>query len=307
MQPIALGDFTIRKFVESVGNMEVPAQAFVGLTPERMVEFARAMDPRGGKLAAGMVYISMHTFVLQTGRLNILIDTCNGNHKTRTGVMAGMNMLNHDYLGNLAALGLKPEDIDVVMCTHLHSDHVGWNTRLENGIWVPTFPNARYLMSELDVAYYGNLPSDHPQYPLTRECYGDSILPVMNSGQAELVHTGHVVEREIGNGVWMEGFPGHTPGNMVIHAQCGGSHGHGHRAGHAIFSGDVFHHPVQIQDPTLHINADDDLEAGLKVRRHFIETFAGTDTILLAAHFPEPTAGTIVRRDGGPVFKYLEA
>jgi glyoxylase-like metal-dependent hydrolase (beta-lactamase superfamily II) len=306
MQPIALGDFTIRKFVESTGNMEVSAQAFAGLTPERMAELSRAMDPRGGALAAGMVYFSMHTFVLQTGSLNILIDTCNGNDKTRSGIMAGMNMLNHDYVGNLAKLGLKPEDIDVVMCTHLHSDHVGWNTKLENGAWVPTFPKARYLMSELDVAYYGSLPRNHPQYTLTRECYEDSVLPVLNCGQAELVRTGHLVEREIGNGVWMEGFPGHTPGNMVIHAQCSG-HGHGQAPGHAIFSGDVFHHPVQIQDPTLHINADDDLEAALGTRRHFIETFADTGTILLAAHFPEPTAGTIVRHDGGAVFKYLES
>jgi glyoxylase-like metal-dependent hydrolase (beta-lactamase superfamily II) len=281
--------------------MEVPAQAFVGLTPERSAELSRIMDPRGGKLADGLVYISMHTFVLQTGILNILIDTCNGNDKTRTGIMAGMNMLNHDYLGNLAKLGLKPEDIDVVTCTHLHSDHVGWNTRLENGIWVPTFPNARYLMSEADVAYYGNLPPDHSQYILTREAYDDSILPVLNSGQAELVRTGHVVEREIGNGVWMEGCPGHTPGSMVIHAQCGHAHPH------AIFTGDVFHHPAQIQDPTLHINVDNDPEAALKSRRHFVDSYADTGTILLAAHFPSPTSGTVVRRDGGTTFKFLEA
>lgn len=301
MQPIALGDFTINKFVESVGNMPVPMQMFDSMTEARFDGLARAMDPRCGDVPARMLYISMHSFVLQTGILNILIDTCNGNDKSRTGIMAGMHMLKHDYLGNLARLGLKPEDIDVVMCTHLHSDHVGWNTRLDNGVWVPTFPKATYLMSELDVAHYGNLPPDHPQYILTREAYDDSILPVLNSGQAELVHTGHVVEREIGNGVWMEGFPGHTPGTMVLHAQCGHSHPH------AIFTGDVFHHPAQIQDPTLHINVDDDPEAALKVRRHFVDSFADTGTILLAAHFPEPTAGTVVRRDGGTTFKFLES
>jgi glyoxylase-like metal-dependent hydrolase (beta-lactamase superfamily II) len=300
MQPIALGDFTIRKFVESTGNMPVPMQVLDGMTEDRFDVLARSMDPRCGDLPARLLYFSMHTFVLQTGTLNILIDTCNGNDKTRTGIMAGMHMLKHDYLGNLARLGLKPEDIDVVMCTHLHSDHVGWNTRLENGVWVPTFPNARYLMSEADVAYYGNLPPDHRQYILTREAYDDSILPVLNSGQAELVRTGHVVEREIGNGVWMEGFPGHTPGTMVIHAQCGHAHPH------AIFTGDVFHHPAQIQDSALHINVDDDPESALKARRHFVDTFADTGTILLAAHFPEPTAGTVVRSDGGTTFKFLE-
>jgi glyoxylase-like metal-dependent hydrolase (beta-lactamase superfamily II) len=301
MRPIKLGDFTIRKFVESVGNMPVPAQAFAGLTEERLNALGRAMDPRCGDLSASLLYLSMHSFVLQTGNLNILIDTCNGNDKTRSGVMAGMAMLSHDYLGNLARLGLKPEDIDVVMCTHLHSDHVGWNTRLENGVWVPTFANARYLMSEIDVAYYGALPPDHPQYALTREAYDDSVLPVLNSGQAELIRTGHLVEREIGDGVWLEGFPGHTPGNMVIHAQCGGRD-----PKHAIFTGDVFHHPIQIQDPTLHINADDDIEAGLATRLHFVETFADSGTILLAAHFPDPTAGRIVRQDGGTVFRFVE-
>ena len=301
MLPIRLGDFTIRKFVESTGNVEVPAAMFAGMTDARFAELARALDPRAANGPANMVYISMHSFVLQTGRLNVLIDTCNGNDKKRSGIMAGMHMLSHDYLGNLAGLGLKPEDIDVVLCTHLHSDHVGWNTRLENGRWVPTFPNARYLMSEVDIAYYGSLPPDHPQYALTRESYDDSILPVLNSGQAELIRTGHLVEREIGNGIWFEGCPGHTPGNMVIHAQCGG------RADqHAIFTGDVFHHPAQIQDPTLHINADADLEDALSVRRHFVESYADTETILLAAHFPAPTAGRVVRQGPGTVFRYLD-
>jgi len=301
MQPIALGDFTIRKFVESSGNMGVPAEMFAGLTPDLLDMLKRTMDPRCGDLPVNLLHMSMHSFVLQAGGRTILIDTCNGNHKTRTGIMAGMNMLNHDYLGNLAGLGLKPEDIDVVLCTHLHSDHVGWNTRLENGVWVPTFPNARYLMSEIDVRYYGSLTPDHPQYGLTRESYDDSVLPVLNSGQAELIRTGHVVEREISNGVWFEGCPGHTPGNMVIHAQCGG---HAHR--HAIFTGDVFHHPAQIQDPTLHINADADPEGGLKTRRHFIDTYADTGTILLAAHFPEPTAGRVVRDGAGTAFRFVE-
>ena len=106
MQPITLGDFTIRKFVESVGNMPIPAHAFAGLTAEHLEELRPAMDPRCGDLSSGMLHISMHSFVLQTGSLNILIDTCNGNDKKRSGVMAAMSMLSHDYLGSLARLGL---------------------------------------------------------------------------------------------------------------------------------------------------------------------------------------------------------
>jgi glyoxylase-like metal-dependent hydrolase (beta-lactamase superfamily II) len=299
MRPIALGDFTIRKFVESTGNMGVPAGVFGGLGGERLVALRKAMDPRCGDPASALFYFSMHSFVLQTGSRTILIDTCNGNGKHRTGVMAGMSMLNHDYLGNLARLGLKPEDIDVVLCTHLHGDHVGWNTRLENGAWVPTFANARYLMSEIDVEFYGSLPPEHPQYALTRESFDDSVLPVLASGQAELIRTGHVVEHEVGNGVWLEGCPGHTPGNMVIHAQSG-------RGPHAIFTGDVFHHPVQIQDVNLHINVDADPGTAVATRQRFVDAYADTDTILLAAHFPEPTAGRVVTEEAGPTFRFLD-
>jgi len=157
-------------------------------------------------------------------------------------------------------------------------------------------------MSRIDVEYYGSLPPDHPQYGLTRESFDDSVLPVLSSGQAELIHGGHVVEREIGNGVWFEGCPGHTPGNMVIHAQSGGSSG----SRHAIFTGDVFHHPLQIQDPTLHINADADLEQGLATRRRLIDAYADTGAILLAAHFPEPTAGCVVSDGAGETFRFLD-
>jgi glyoxylase-like metal-dependent hydrolase (beta-lactamase superfamily II) len=181
MKPIALGDFTIRKFVESAGNMPVPAAAFDGLGGERFAALRTSMDPRCGDLDAENFFLSMHSFVLESGGRRILIDTCNGDGKHRTGVMAPMNMLKTDYIANLAGLGLKPEDIDVVVCTHLHSDHVGWNTKLENGVWVPTFPNARYLISDLDVQFYGALPKEHPQYALTREPFDDRLATACGS------------------------------------------------------------------------------------------------------------------------------
>jgi glyoxylase-like metal-dependent hydrolase (beta-lactamase superfamily II) len=203
-------------------------------------------------------------------------------------------MLKHDYLGNLAKLGLKTDDIDVVLCTHLHSDHVGWNTRLENGAWVPTFANARYLMSRTDVDFYGSIPLDSPQYTLTRESYDDSILPVLASGQAELVASGH----EVGAGLWLEQCPGHTPGTMVMHAERAGTH--------AIFTGDVFHHPVQIQDAELNLGVDADPVAALAVRKRFVETYADTGIILLAAHFPDPTAGCVVTDGRERTFRFLD-
>jgi glyoxylase-like metal-dependent hydrolase (beta-lactamase superfamily II) len=295
MKPIAVGDFIIQKFVESTGNMEVPAAIFSGLGGERLAALRRTMDPRCGDPASETFHMSMHSFVLRAGGKTILVDTCNGNDKHRTGVMAPMNMLKHDYLGNLAKLGLKPDDIDVVLCTHLHSDHVGWNTRLENGAWVPTFANARYLMSQTDVDFYGAIPPGSPQHALTRESYDDSILPVLASGQAELVASGH----EVGTGLWLEQCPGHTPGTMVMHAEWAGKH--------AIFTGDVFHHPVQIQDAELNLGVDADPVAALAVRKRFVETYADTGTILLAAHFPDPTAGCVVTDGGERTFRFLDA
>jgi len=299
MQPIAFGDVRIRKFVESTGNAPMPAGMFIGATPERLLWLREAMDHRSIDPASDTVYLSMHSFVLQAGGKTILIDTCNGDDKHRTGIMAGMNMLKTDYLANLAALGLTPADIDVVLCTHLHSDHVGWNTRLENGAWIPTFPNARYLMSARDVEFYGGLAPDLPQYALTREAFDDSVLPVIQAGQAELVEVGQGREHEIARCVWLEGAAGHTPGTLLVHARDGG--------GHALFSGDVFHHPLQIQDPLLHIGVDTDFEAALHQRQRVIETYADSGTILLAAHFPAPTAGRIVTDHGRRRFDFLES
>src|SRR5579884_3206013 len=137
MEPIGLGGLRIRKFAESADAVPAPAQIFAGLTPETLRYLRTTLDHRSLHPVEDTVYYSMHSFVLETPDQVILIDTCNGNGQSRSGILSGMHMLNTDYLGNLARLGLAPEMIDVVLCTHLHSDHVGWNTRLENGRWVP--------------------------------------------------------------------------------------------------------------------------------------------------------------------------
>src|ERR1700761_2618839 len=221
-----VGEFTVHRIIEQETTFLQANDALPTLTPEVLAENREWLQKTGALDANDTLILCFQSYIIKTPHHTILIDTCIGNDKPRP-LRPKWNMKTDDaYMRALAASGFSVGDIDFVMCTHLHVDHVGWNTRLENGLWVPTFPNARYLMSELDVAYYGNLPAEHPQYALTRECYDDSILPVLNSGQAELVRTGHVVEREIGNGVWMEGCPGHTPGTMAIHAQCGHSHKH---------------------------------------------------------------------------------
>jgi len=298
MKPVQIGETLIRKFVEFSDGIPMPVEAFANLTAERLAELTPELDSRCFGPEPGTLLISMHTFVIETRRLKILVDTCNGNHKSRTGIMAGMNMLETNYLENLAALGLVPEEIDIVMCTHLHADHVGWNTKLENGQWVPTFPKAKYLMGKADVDYYGSLPANHPQAELARECYADSVLPVIDAGQAVLVEGRHVIEDGVGEGLWIEPAPGHTPGSCVLHAK--------NKHDHALFVGDIFHHPIQVQDPTLHISADNEEATALDVRRDMIGTYMHTGAQIFAAHFPEPTGGCIVSGKKDARFQFTD-
>ena len=160
--------------------------------------------------------ISVHSFVLRVDGRNILIDTCCGNDKTRS--LPPVNMQHWPYLENLARAGLRPEDIDLVMCTHLHFDHVGWNTRLKDGSWVPTFPNARYLFGRRDLEFF----SKQRHEALHREAFDDSVAPILDAGWLISSIPIRAVHREIGDGIWLEDVSGHSPGNLCVIAECGG-------------------------------------------------------------------------------------
>jgi glyoxylase-like metal-dependent hydrolase (beta-lactamase superfamily II) len=246
----------------------------------------------GADLGSSRINLSVHSFVLRTRRRHILVDTCNGNHKSR--VIPFANMLNIDYLGRLARAGLRPEDIDVVMCTHLHCDHVGWNTRWADGRWVPTFPNARYLFARPDVEYFAKHLEDEVHGP----SFADSVLPVIEAGLADLVETNHVVEKELDEGVWLEGAPGHSPGCCVIHAKSAGQH--------AIFSGDVFHHPIQLAQPGLHFLGDMDVAAAVRTRQRIFEGYADTGVQFFPAHFTGLTAGRIESAPKGFRYRFMD-
>jgi glyoxylase-like metal-dependent hydrolase (beta-lactamase superfamily II) len=298
MQAVELEGMRIRNVLElPPAPRGAPPEYFGNLTPEAMESLQRHADPRIFHPGGGMA-MSTHSFVLEIGGKRILIDTCNGEHKSRSGMVeAYANLSDTLYLANLAALGLIPDDIDMVMCTHLHSDHVGWNTRLENGKWVPTFANATYLFARGDVEFAQ--VATGTQAELIREPYEDSVLPVIKAGQAQIVDPGHVVEKDLGYGLWLEGAPGHTPGAMVLHAECGKDH--------AMFTGDMFHVPAQVHFPEVCLpGVDHDAEAAMGQRRRVVDTYADTNVVICAAHFPDPTAGRIVRVDGGTAFRFLQ-
>ncbi len=176
-----------------------------------------------------------------------------------------------------------------MMCTHLHWDHVGWNTRLDNGRWVPTFPNARYVMARREFAHWEGVHQRGEETP-HRTAFEDSVLPVVRTGQSVLVDDDYAFE----DGLWFEAAPGHTPGNVVIRARS--------RDDTGVFMGDVVHHPLQLLKPEWSTLACTDRDLSRKTRTRLIEEHAEHGTRLLPAHFPAPTVGRIVRQ--GSAYSY---
>lgn len=191
------------------------------------------------------------------------------------------------FLPRLAAAGVTPENVDYVMCTHLHSDHVGWNTQLRDGRWVPTFPKARYIFAQREWDAWEAMQRETPQPHLV-----DSVLPVMEARQAQLVGTDFALDDE----VWLEPTPGHTPGHVSIHLASQGAH--------AVITGDCIHSPVQCVEPEWIVRADFNPTMAKATRRRFLERYCDSSVLVCATHFPEPSIGHVVQRDGAFWFEY---
>ena len=226
------------------------------------------------------VMMSFHSFVLKTRHHTILVDGCVGNGKERPA-RPMWHRQEVPYLERLAAAGVQPEQVDIVFCTHLHADHVGWNTRLKDGRWVPTFPNAKYIFARREYEHWEALvrSGETPNHG----SFTDSVLPVMEARQAQLVESDHEIE----DGIHLEAAYGHTPGTCLLHAKSRGAHG--------IFSGDVMHTPVQLADPGLSSRFCSDASLSAQSRRKLCESVAETSTLLFTGHFPAPSAARIVR------------
>lgn len=234
------------------------------------------------------IILAIQSYILRTPRHTILVDTCVGNNKPRPG-RPMFDQLNLPYLADLAAAGVRPEEVDFVLCTHLHVDHVGWNTQLVDGRWVPTFPNAKYIFARTEYEFWRQRHLDGTEGPVPN-VYDDSVLPVMEAGQAVLVDMDH----QIDDGMWFEPAPGHTAGNVVLNLQSEGAR--------AVLSGDVMHHPLQLVRPEWSSRACEDPVQSAATRRALIERYADTDTLIAPAHFASPSMGHIVSR--GDAFGY---
>jgi glyoxylase-like metal-dependent hydrolase (beta-lactamase superfamily II) len=252
-----------------------------------------AADARFAEQATGRPVLSFHSFLVRTPAGNLLVDACVGNDKDRPQ-LAIWNRRRGDWLGQLAATGVAPEDVDFVCCTHLHADHFGWNTRLEDGRWVPTFPNARYLFADAEVGHWERFQRENPDN-LYRLAWADSVLPVMEAGLVDRVSCDH----QVTDGIRFRPAPGHTPANCVIELDDGRRR--------AVMSGDVIHHPVQIERPDWTSRFCLDPAAARARRGELLERIAGTDTLLLPAHFAGPTAVHVTREAGGYFYETVAA
>ncbi len=294
MQNLAIGQFTIDRLAELEDVPMPPNNMF----PDATEAVLRAEQPRLGPRhidASLTLLLSFNSFVVRTGKHTILVDACIGNDKERVE-RPHWHRRKGPFLDHLAGLGVAPEQVDFVLCTHLHADHVGWNTKLVNGQWVPTFPKAQYLFAEAEYAHWKRCHDASPGEPLMHGSFADSVLPVVRSGQATMVAMNHRVQA----GVQLEPAVGHTPGNVVLHIEDGG--------GHAVLLGDVMHHPIQLAHPEWSTHFCFDAVQSRQTRRTLLERFAGSQTRLLTAHFqaPAPKRSNAVRvvRDGA-AFGYV--
>jgi glyoxylase-like metal-dependent hydrolase (beta-lactamase superfamily II) len=285
---LQVGHFEISRVIESEGPF-LDVTAFIPDAEREVIEANRDwLMPRYIDPESWEIILTIQSYVLRTPRHTILVDTCVGNDKSRPG-RPMFDHLNTSYLADLAAAGVQPEEVDFVLCTHLHVDHAGWNTRLLDGRWVPTFPNARYIFARKEYQFWEQRHLDGSEGPVMN-IYEDSLLPVMEAGQAVLVDMDH----QIDNGLWFEPAPGHTEGNVVINLESGGAN--------AVLSGDVMHHPVQLIRPEWSSRACEDPVMSATTRRALLERYADTDTLIAPAHFASPTVGHIVSR--GDSFGY---
>ena len=270
-----IGDVTISKLVElevTGGSRFLLPQA----TPDAIRPIAWLRPHFADE--NGRLTMSIHSFLVTTPTRRIIVDTCLGNDKQNRRI-PHWNDRQGPFLADLEAAGFAADSIDTVLCTHLHVDHVGWNTMLKDGAWLPAFPNARYLMGRTEYEHWRTATSRADMQVIL----ADSVNPVLDAGLADLVETDHQVCDEIS----LIPTVGHTPGHVSVMINSRGEQ--------ALITGDFMHHPCQIAHPEWDTLADSDPEQGIRTRRIMFERLAGTPVLVIGTHFAGATAGRIVR------------
>ena len=285
-----VGRARVTRIEEWRGTFLTPAILFAGYTPEAYAatrgDIARAyLDP-----ATDAIEARLQSWVIEHDGQTVLIDTGAGNDKDRPGLPVFGNLAT-PFLERLAQAGFEPKDIDLVICTHLHVDHVGWNTRLVGGEWQPTFPRARYVFTAPDAEYWD--PRNAARFPekvgaaVNAGFFEDSVRPILDAGRADIV-SGEAV---VGPGLRLRPAPGHTPGSQTITVESDGEA--------AIFCGDIVHHPLQVLNPNWNSIFCEDAAAARASRRMVLGMAADRGARLIPAHFAGAHTVTVERHGDG--------
>jgi glyoxylase-like metal-dependent hydrolase (beta-lactamase superfamily II) len=268
-----IGDVSVTRVVEIVSALP-PTMLYPGASLESLSGELSWLQPHFLD-SEGQMLLSIHTFLVQSGDLRIVIDTCVGNGKEIA--LPGFDGLETRFLDHLADAGFPRESVDRVLCTHLHFDHVGWNTIQQDGKWVPTFPNARYLLGADEWAYWKDEDD-----PFGADSQEQAIRPILDAGLADLVESTHEINEEIR----LVPTPGHTPGHVSVEIESRGER--------AVITGDLFHHPLGFAHPDWEDTADVDGKRAHQTRLEFMERYGDGPVLVLGTHFAAPTAGKIV-------------
>jgi len=278
------GDLTIHRIIEQETTFLPALEMLPTLTPEVLAENRAWMQAAKALDASDVLVLCFQSYVVKTPHHTILIDSCIGNDKPRPN-RPKWNMKTDDtYVRALAAAGISAGDIDYVMCTHLHVDHVGWNTRLENGRWVPTFKNARYLMSKTELDHWTEREKKDAS---TCPWITDSVLPIVAANKADLVTSKHVLN----DIVHFIPTPGHTIDHFSVRV--------GRKGADAVIAGDMIHSPIQARYPEIGMMSDYDSAQAGRSRRELFGSLCDTSTLMCTGHFASPSTGHVTRWDDG--------
>ena len=268
-----LGDITIDRILELEEPFARPLEFFDEALPEAVEPDRHWLEPKALDPESGKMILPVQSYLIRSRHHTILIDTCIGCRKSYDGVPEWHDLRDETWLRHLEAAGVGSGDIDYVFCTHLHLDHCGWNTRLVDGRWTPTFPNAKYILAADEYA-----ASEAADTAVFRE----NVLPIMEAKQAVLVDTDYALDDE----VWLTPTPGHTVGHVAVNIA---SRGH-----IAVMIGDLMHNPIQLAHPDWSPNFDHDPALSAATRKHFLDSHCETGILVLTAHFPSPSVGHVV-------------
>jgi glyoxylase-like metal-dependent hydrolase (beta-lactamase superfamily II) len=280
-----VGDVTITRIVESDWTISVD-QVLAVSDSEVMASHASWLEPHFVS-DDGQLRMSIQALAIAVGDRKMIVDTCIGENQLEGTSVLGPQA---PFLADLAASGFPREAVDTVICTHLHYDHVGWNTMQVDGEWVPTFPNARYVLCRDEWDHWR--AEEDRGFAAT---LGNAVQPVIEAGLADLVLPDHEVTPEIR----LASTPGHTPGHVAVRIESQGQR--------AFITGDLAHHPVQFGEPHWYSHADSDSDGSTATRHRVLDELADSDVLVIGTHFTAPTAGHLVRDGKGCRFEAVGA